>query len=396
MSGNFYVIKHSGISHSAVESILQGLQQLSSLPTVSGKKPSSAAGSKSLGTGKSLLAQLRTVSFFLSVFRNSLSLHVRGGLLELLKSTQDSNNDVDRKIFRTALSLLLTDLEYTTHAAIVLNKHVPCDAAEDAFFDFLVKEVSQCSSVHSNPNSSSRVAISLKSIVATRALGGCLSLLQQRSQLDTSATGNSKQQIIANASAMLRGFLTFMNDSTLHASASQHQQLTSKQQQDLAHRRSQMLSLVTAACSALRRSNLQSIIVLDLSIYQTALQEALQAGQVTLARHILAVIVHTVAALENDESSTSSADVNTMLLQWTRWMRNVLQSPTTNVFVLQDGLASAYAVRICTILVLRLGGANSSVANGINNGRDTWPQEAVDLLVDCVNLSSKAPLVFSL
>lgn len=314
-AGNFYVIRQSGVSHSAVEGILVGLGQLGS-----GKK----GVNKSLGTGKALLSQLRTVSFFLSVFRNSLSSGVRQGLLEIIRSCQDSN-DVDRKILRTAMFILCDDLEHTTTITKVSDKVVPFDSAEEAFIQYVAHEVSNTTN------------ISLKTIIVTRVLGSITAMAQKRGHAPTHSAG------------LFRVYLNFLVDTP---------------QQPNPQRKALMLNAVGAAFSAMRR--IGEILTVDCQI---PLLEALKYGPLTLQRHTLALIVHAVAQTD---------DVN-VRLSWAKWLRGVLRDPTTNMSILKDGLASSYTVRICTVIMLTCG------------ENDRWPQEAIDLLLDIMNLLTKAP-----
>lgn len=317
--GNFYVIKQSGVSHSAVENILVGLQQLSS---ASGKKSSS----KALATGKALLSQLRVVCFFLSVFRNSLSSGVRQGLLEVIRTCQD-NSDTDRKIFRTILFILADDLEHTSLTITAGGKSVPVDAAEETFLDYVAQEVSNTTN------------ITFKSVVVTRLLGTVSSMVQQRGLRDTRTAG------------LLRTYFNFLIDIS---------------SQPTPQKKAMVLNAVGAAFSAMRRMG--EVLPVE---SQTALLEALKSGSLTLQRHSLALVVNTIA---------QATDVETKL-SWSQWFRGVLKDQATNASILKDGLASSYAVRISTVLVLKCG------------ENDRWPPEAIDLLIDTINVSTKAPYV---
>lgn len=316
-AGNFYVIRQSGISHSAVESILVGLQQLHS----NNVKKSSA---KVLATGKALLGQLRVVSFFLSVFRNSLASGVRQGLLEILKACQE-NNDVDRKIFRTVLFILSDDLEHTTLSASTVDKALPIDTAEEAFLDYVAHEVANTTN------------ITLKTVIVSRLVGTISALAQRRGYRDNHTAG------------LLRTYFNFLIDI---------------QRQPTPQKKSMVLQAVGAAFSAMRRMG--EVLPVE---SQTSLLEALRSGSLTLQRQSLALIVTTLAQADDLETR----------LSWSMWFRDVLKDPATNVAILKDGLASSYAVRISTVLVLKCG------------DNDSWPQEAIDLLVDTINLSTKAP-----
>lgn len=313
------MIKQSGVSHSAVENILVGLQQLSS---ASGKKSSS----KALATGKALLSQLRVVCFFLSVFRNSLSSGVRQGLLEVIRTCQD-NSDTDRKIFRTILFILADDLEHTSLTITAGGKSVPVDAAEESFLDYVAQEVSNTTN------------ITFKSVVVTRLLGTVSSMVQQRGLRDTRTAG------------LLRTYFNFLIDIS---------------SQPTPQKKAMVLNAVGAAFSAMRRMG--EVLPVE---SQTALLEALKSGSLTLQRHSLALVVNTIA---------QATDVETKL-SWSQWFRGVLKDQATNASILKDGLASSYAVRISTVLVLKCG------------ENDRWPPEAIDLLIDTINVSTKAPYV---
>jgi hypothetical protein len=331
--GNSYAISHSGVSHAAVETIIQNLQQFSSLPN-SGNKRSST---RNVPTGKSLLSQLRTMCFYLSIFRPMISPHVKSGLFEILRHLSDS--DVDRKIFRTALYLLSYILENNTNSSsnsVTSQDNYKVDPLDEQFYQYLITEVR-------NQNATT---LTLKLATVTRMSGIMAAVLKNRKL----TTSNDLLK------SLLMNYFPLIHEIPSLAQAK-------KNSVSNAHTTLNILTSITASFSALRRMNE------SLSLeHQSPLEDVLRHGSLSMHRHLFALVLNTIQHITD----------STLFIAWAKWLSMVLKDTNMNIPILKDLFASSYLIRIVTILSIKTE----------DNAR--WPKEIIELMIDTINLVEQA------